>query len=288
MDNTVNLTYGFLAATATMAGGLWVANLSREWLTPSRLRGIMALGAGFLVALVLLELLPASIEQAGDAHGVFALVLAAAAAVFAFDRWIAPRLSFLDIPHQDDGCVHHHDYPHDQGHDHGHGHGHSHAHGHGAEPDHAHAACGHPILGHGAACSALGCLAVCTFFDGVALSASFAAGSTLGWLVMIGLLLHLLPEGILAASVTLAAGASRRMARRAVIIVSVALLLGVVTPLLMGPLVPFALPIAAGILLFVAFAQLIPAAATTSAGAWLVLVGGGSFWLIERLVHHAH
>lgn len=281
MENTMNLTYGLLAASATMAGGLWVANLSREWLTPARLRGIMALGAGFLVALVLLELLPASVEQAGgEAHGVFGLVLAAAAAVFAFDRWIAPRLSFLDVSQDVDGCAHHHDYPHDHGHDHGDG--------HGPHADHAHAACGHPILGHGAACSALGCLAVCTFFDGVALSASFAAGSTLGWLVMVGLILHLLPEGILAASVTLAAGASKRMARRAVIIVGVALLLGALMPFMMGPLVPFALPIAAGILLFVALAQLIPAAATTSAGAWLVLVGGGSFWLIEQLFSHGH
>lgn len=277
----MQLTYGLLAASATMAGGLWVANLSREWLTPSRLRGIMALGAGFLVALVLLELLPASVELAGgEAHEVFGIVLAAAAAVFAFDRWIAPRLSFLDIPHEDDGCAHHHDYSHDHGHDHGDG--------HGDHPDHAHAACGHPILGHGAACSALGCLAVCTFFDGVALSASFAAGSSLGWLVMVGLLLHLLPEGILAASVTLAAGASKRTARRAVIIVGVALLLGAVMPFLMGPLVPLALPVAAGILLFVAFAQLIPVAATTSLGAWLVLVGGGSFWLISQLVSHGH
>ena len=281
MENTLNLTYGLLAASVTMAGGLWVANLSRDLLTPARLRGIMALGAGFLVALVLLELLPASIEQAGgEAHGVFGLVLAAAAAVFAFDRWIAPRLSFLDISEDVDGCAHHHDYPHDHGHDHGDG--------HGPHADHAHAACGHPILGHGAACSALGCLAVCTFFDGVALSASFAAGSSLGWLVMVGLILHLLPEGILAASVTLAAGASKRMARRAVLIVGVALLLGALMPFLMGPLVPLALPIAAGILLFVALAQLIPAAATTSAGAWLVLVGGGSFWLIERFVSHGH
>jgi len=281
MENTLNLTYGLLAASVTMAGGLWVANLSKDLLTPARLRGIMALGAGFLVALVLLELLPASIEQAGgEAHGVFGLVLAAAAAVFAFDRWIAPRLSFLDISEDVDGCAHHHDYPHDHGHDHGDG--------HGPHADHAHAACGHPILGHGAACSALGCLAVCTFFDGVALSASFAAGSSLGWLVMVGLILHLLPEGILAASVTLAAGASKRMARRAVLIVGVALLLGALMPFLMGPLVPLALPIAAGILLFVALAQLIPAAATTSAGAWLVLVGGGSFWLIEQLFHHGH
>lgn len=281
MENTLNLTYGLLAASVTMAGGFWVANLSKDLLTPARLRGIMALGAGFLVALVLLELLPASIEQAGgEAHGVFGLVLAAAAAVFAFDRWIAPRLSFLDISEDVDGCAHHHDYPHDHGHDHGDG--------HGPHADHAHAACGHPILGHGAACSALGCLAVCTFFDGVALSASFAAGSSLGWLVMVGLILHLLPEGILAASVTLAAGASKRMARRAVLIVGVALLLGALMPFMMGPLVPLALPIAAGILLFVALAQLIPAAATTSAGAWLVLVGGGSFWLIERFVSHGH
>ncbi len=281
MENTLNLTYGLLAASVTMAGGLWVANMSRELLTPARLRGIMALGAGFLVALVLLELLPASVEQAGgDAHGVFGLVLAAAAAVFAFDRWIAPRLSFLDVSHDDDGCAHHHDYSHDHGHDHGDG--------HGAHADHAHAACGHPILGHGAACSALGCLAVCTFFDGVALSASFAAGSSLGWLVMVGLILHLLPEGILAASVTLAAGASKRMARRAVLIVGVALVLGALMPFLMGPLVPLALPVAAGILLFVAFAQLIPAAATTSLGAWLVLAGGASFWLIEQFVSHGH
>ena len=134
----------------------------------------------------------------------------------------------------------------------------------------------------------MGCLAVCTFFDGVALSASFAAGSSIGLLVLLGLLMHLLPEGVLAASVTLAAGASQKTARRAVLAVGFAFLLGAAMPMLLGGWTIYALPLAAGILLFVAFAQLIPASAGSRAGTWLVLSGGLLFWIISRLIGHAH
>lgn len=279
MDSVFKLAFGLMAASVTMAGGYWVANQPRSWLTPARLRGILALGAGFLLALVLLELLPSAIAGK-DAHDVFAIVLLGAASVFAFDRWVAPRLSFLEVAHEEDGCAHHHDYAHDHGHDHGEG--------HGPTPDHAHAACGHPILGHGAACSALGCLIVCTFFDGVALSASMAGGSTLGTLVLIGLLLHLIPEGLLAATVVLASGGSARIARRMTLLTGSAFFVGALVPMILGPVGAVALPLASGILLFVALGQLIPASAITPAGAWLVLAGGSGFWLLERLIAHGH
>lgn len=252
LNHSVELTYGLLAASATMAGGLWVANQPDSRLTAQRLRAVMAMGAGFLLALVLLEMLPASLETAGaEAHGVLSVVLLGVATVFGFDRWIAPRLTFWDPAP-----------------------GHTHA-------DHG---CNHVVLAHGAACSAIGCLVVCTFFDGVALAAAFAAGSTLGALVLVGLLLHMIPEGLLAATVARAAGGTRGMARRAAIATGLALLAGVVAPMLLGPLTAHALPFASGILLYVTLGQLVPAAA----GSTLIVAGGALFWLLSQLLPHAH
>ena len=55
------LLYGVLAAAANVVGGLWVT--SREHLSQWTLRILVALGAGFMLAAVFLEVMPESMHS---------------------------------------------------------------------------------------------------------------------------------------------------------------------------------------------------------------------------------
>lgn len=279
MDNT--LVYGLVTATSTMAGGMWLASRPRRWLTHERLSAFMAIGGGLLLAVLFFELLPASLEHGGKLALTWAF--AGILVVLVFERYVAPQLTFLSP-----GGAHDHDHPH--GHDHHHAHGPDHAHGHGH--DHAHDTGPlAPLLSHGAACSALGCLLMCTFFDGVAMAAGFALEFQVGLLVMIGLLAHIIPEGMLAATVVLAAGNPAHYARRAAIATGVAFLLGMAVPLALGGAsgsLGIALPLASGVLLYVVLVQVVPVALHSKGGVPLIVAGALIFGLIERLLPHGH
>lgn len=277
MDNT--LVYGLVTATSTMAGGMWLASRPRRWLTHERLSAMMALGGGLLLAVLFFELLPASLEHGGN--NALSWAFGGILSVLAFERYLAPHLGFLS-PEGAHDHGHDPDHPHDHGPDHAHGHGHDHAHDTGPLA---------PLLSHGAACSALGCLLVCTFFDGVAMAAGFALEFQVGLLVMIGLLAHIIPEGMLAATVVLAAGNPARHARRAAIATGVAFMLGMALPLALGGAsgsLGIALPLASGVLLYVVLVQIVPIALGTSRGVPLVVAGALIFGLIERLLPHGH
>ena len=277
MDNT--LVYGLVTATSTMAGGMWLASRPRRWLTHERLSAMMALGGGLLLAVLFFELLPASLEHGGN--NALSWAFGGILSVLAFERYLAPHLGFLS-PEGAHDHGHEPGHPHDHGPDHAHGHGHDHAHDTGPLA---------PLLSHGAACSALGCLLVCTFFDGVAMAAGFALEFQVGLLVMIGLLAHIIPEGMLAATVVLAAGNHARHARRAAIATGVAFMLGMALPLALGGAsgsLGIALPLASGVLLYVVLVQIVPIALGTSRGVPLVVAGALIFGLVERLLPHGH
>ncbi|MBI2606428.1 MAG: ZIP family metal transporter [Deltaproteobacteria bacterium] len=281
-------------ALAMIAAGYAVALRPRSGMTQTRLKNLMAVGSGFLITLVFFELLPASLHTPGiSAYSVFSTVFFGIAVVFVFDRWFAPMLTFWDKPHEDDGCAHHHDYHHDHGHDH--------AAVTGPTPDHPHAACGHAILGHGAACSAVGCLIVCSFFDGIAFSGGLVRDVSLGMLIFMGQILHVVPEGLLASSIVLAASGHRKSARRAALATGICFLLGALIPGLvtlipaslssagqLGGIQNFFLPFSSGILLYVALAQLVPASNGSRTESFLVVSGGAGFGLLHLLINHTH
>lgn len=265
-DNT--LVVGLFTASTTMAGGMWLASRPRRWLTHERLAAIMALGAGLLLAVLFFELLPAALR--GDNPAALKWLFGGVLSVLIFERYLAPHLNFIGQDQAVSDCSH------SQGcQDH-------------TETDDHHAP---HLLSHGAACSALGCLLVCTFFDGVAMAAGFALEFHIGLLVMLGLLAHILPEGMLAAAVVLAAGSSHRLARRAALATGIAFLLGMALPLALGGAtgtLTYALPLASGVLLYVVLAQLVPVALRTSSGVPLVVAGALLFGLVERLMPHTH
>lgn len=106
--------------------------------------------------------------------------------------------------------------------------------------------------------SVLSGLGIHTFFDGLAIGSGFLVSPFLGWTLFIAIFLHKIPEGFTVASVMLAAGKSARVARWAAVVIGVCSVAGV---LVMGwlPLgLPYAFPLAGGVTLYVAATDLLP------------------------------
>jgi ZIP family zinc transporter/zinc and cadmium transporter len=106
--------------------------------------------------------------------------------------------------------------------------------------------------------SALIGLVLHMFVDGVAIASGFAAGTTVGTLVVAAIVLHKLPEGSTISSVCLASGFARRSALGAALLLGLATVLGAVVTDLIGPLARYGLALSAGVTIYVAASNLVP------------------------------
>lgn len=101
-------------------------------------------------------------------------------------------------------------------------------------------------------------LGIHTFFDGVAIGSGFLVSDWLGWIIFLAVFMHKIPEGFTMASVMLAAGKGDRAAVLAAAALGGASVLGVAVMLLFPIGLPQALPVAAGVTLYVATTDLVP------------------------------
>ena len=205
------MALGLTAAGANLVGGLMIARgrWSREFL-----RYFIALGAGFMLATVLLEMVPQSVRLRGENALVYVLV--GYFVVHFFEHTLAPHFHFGEETHT-------------------------------AEMAQAHASYA-ALLG----------LVIHTFFDGVAIASGLLVSARLGILIFFAIFLHKLPEGFTVASLMLASGQSRRAAFVSSAILGAATLAGVGFMYALRTQVSAALPIAAGVTLYVAASDLIP------------------------------
>lgn len=114
-----------------------------------------------------------------------------------------------------------------------------------------------------------------TFFDGVAIASSTTVDPRLGLIVFIAILLHKIPEGFTVASIVLASGRSPQVARSATTVVALATLAGVAAVAAARESVVYALPLSAGVTLYVATSDLIPEINKTERGFISLVVFGG-------------
>jgi len=130
-------------------------------------------------------------------------------------------------------------------------------------------------------------LAIHTFFDGVAIGSGFLVSAWLGWVIFIAVFLHKIPEGFTMASVMLAAGRGTRAALLATSVLGAASVLGVAVMLLFPVGLPEALPLAAGVTLYVATSDLIPEVNREPgiAMALLVFIGVGLMFFLDAFFH---
>jgi len=103
-------------------------------------------------------------------------------------------------------------------------------------------------------------LGIHTFFDGVAVGSGFLISPYLGGVIFLAVFLHKLPEGFTIASLMLASGQSRRTALLSAALLGGLTLLGVLLMNVLKGQVAYALPLSAGVTLYVAATDLIPEA----------------------------
>ncbi|HXX45413.1 MAG TPA: ZIP family metal transporter [Candidatus Acidoferrales bacterium] len=226
----VALLLGLTAAGANVLGGLFVAR--RQW-SHRFLKYFIALGAGFMLATALLEMIPESVKLGmreswvllfpnhsyyfgGSTTAVFVLVLAGYFLVHFFEHTVAPHFHFGEETHHE-------------------------------EVSHAHASYA-ALLG----------LVIHTFFDGVAIASGLLVSTWLGGVIFMAVFLHKIPEGFTVSSLMLASGQSRAASFASSAILGAATLAGMALMFALRSAVADALPFSAGVTLYVAASDLIP------------------------------
>jgi zinc transporter ZupT len=254
------LLFGLLAAGANVIGGVVLVQSGAHRLGERFLKYLVALGAGFMLAAIFIEILPETIgiwSQTSDGNaasrsvvGAMTLLLAGYLLIQLFEHTIAPHFHF------------------------------------GAET--------HPesFMRPSAAYTAVGGLWIHTFFDGVSIASAFLVNFKVGLLVFIAILLHKMPEGFTVASIMLASGRSTKKALVATAAIGAATLAGVIGVAIldarMKSAVGYALPFSAGVTLYVAASDLIPEVnhkeERNPTVSIVVFVGVALFYLLHKLI----
>jgi zinc and cadmium transporter len=213
---------GVVAAAANLLGGVLVAH--RQW-SRRYLKYFIALGAGFMLATALIEMIPESVKLragqpdsmfGGGTDAVFVLVLAGYFVVHFFEHTVAPHFHFGEETHHEEV--------------------------HGAHASYT------ALLG----------LVIHTFFDGVAIASGLLVSTWLGGIIFLAIFLHKIPEGFTVASIMLASGQSKAAALTSSIILGAATLAGVALMFALRGTLADALPFSGGVTLYVAASDLIP------------------------------
>jgi zinc and cadmium transporter len=246
----LGLLLGVTAAGANVLGGSLIAH--GQW-SRRYLKYFIALGAGFMLATALLEMIPESLKLRGDhesfflhdTSSVFLLVLGGYFLVHFFEHTLAPHFHFGEE-------THHHEISHS----------------------------------HASTAALLG-LGIHTFFDGVAIASGLLVSTWLGGVIFIAIFLHKLPEGFTVASLMLASGRSRKAAFLSAVILGATTLLGMIFMFAVRGTVEYALPISAGVTLYVAASDLIPEANKEHGiGMALLVFVGVAVMLALKLTFH--
>lgn len=225
------LFFGTLVALANVCGGLLLARPGTFTRSRRFLRYLVALGAGFMLAAIFIEIMPEVVslwtatsgggEAAGDAIlWAMMLLLGGYLLIHFFEHTVAPHFHFGEETHPE------------------------------------------AVVRPSAAYTAIGGLSIHTFFDGASVASAFVVDRKVGLLVFVAVLLHKVPEGFTAASIMLASGRTARRAVGATLIIGAATLAGVLSVALLQSRVEvavlYALPFSAGVTLYVAASDLIP------------------------------
>jgi zinc transporter ZupT len=223
------LIFGVIAWLANVLGGLILYPIGVQKTYKKSLKYILALGAGFMLAVSFVDVLPKVIElwlkkevAQSSEFLLFPMVLLLGGYLLTqfFEHTIAPHFHLGEEVHSEN------------------------------------------LISTSSAYTAIGGLLIHTFFDGVSISAAAQVDYKVGILVFISVFLHKFPEGFTIASMVLAAGKGRREVLLANSLVGLTTLLGVLIFYFIGSnvgvTVAYALPVACGVTIYVAASDLIP------------------------------
>ena len=230
--------------------GLWFSHQKIDWEKNIFLRFLLTVSTGLLLAIIFIEFTPHAFQHYSEWTGI--MIALGILCILFLDSYVIPLLHKLQSPH----C------------------------GHSPSQHHS-----HNLISHEAACCAVGCLVVCTFFDGASIQAAFRLGDSIGWTTSLGLFFHLLPDGILASGLMLAGGSSKKSAFLVSLLLSSSLLGGIFAVSLLGNIVSFythILPFTTGVLTYVVTTHLLPISTRLKFGFWGICLG----FLFQFLLHH--
>jgi len=222
------LIFGLLAVAANVAGGLVLFPSRLHSRYRNALRFILALGAGFMLSVSFIEVLPRSIDLWSDGAqaGGFSfempmlLVLVGYMITQFFEHTIAPHFHLGEEVHAEN------------------------------------------LISTRSAYTATAGLMIHCFFDGIAIASAAHLDVRIGLLVFIAVFLHKLPEGFTIGSMMIAAGRGFRHVIGSTTLIGLTTLIGVMSFYLLGResgfTVAYALPIACGVSIYVAASDLIP------------------------------
>ncbi|HET7559811.1 MAG TPA: ZIP family metal transporter [Limnochordia bacterium] len=259
VDLDLGIALACAASLANLAGGYLGVVLHRA--EPERLRQVIAVGAGFLLAAALLDLVP---DVGRAAPQLLGLVLVGYFIVYAIEGALSAGGDRKDAAHA--GAAPRDNAP-------------------GANWDsapefvHIHAHAG------GSVAAGIG-LAVHAFFDGVAIVSGFLVGGVAGLLLFASITLHKVSVGFSLAALMRSAGHSPAKAGLGAAGLAAATVLGAVTAAIFGsvsaPIAHAFVALSAGSILYVGASDMIPLTqGPTGSGraVWLTIAASGLFYL---------
>ena len=222
------MIFGAFAAFANVLGGLVLFPSGIQKNYKKSLKYLLALGAGFMLAVTFFEIVPKTVllwqrthpESADDLYVPMLLLLTGYLITQFFEHTIAPHFHLgEDVDHEG-----------------------------GLAPKSAY--------------SGVGGLLIHTFFDGVSIAAASQMDVKIGFLVFVAVFLHKFPEGFTIGSIIVAAGKGMKQVIMATSLIGITTILGILFFYFLGNSlgfsVAYALPLASGVTLYVAASDLIP------------------------------
>lgn len=203
------------------------------------LKPLVSLGAGALLSICFLDFLPQAFEGAKSFEMSAFFVLLGVLAQGLADIYLLPRLGFLDKWLKTGA----------------------------APPAHSHS----HTLSSGSVCSLAGCLAICSFFDGIRLFSALNIEGFVAAGTALALFFHLLSEGGLVAVLALSSGIKARALIALVFCLPGSLILGALSAQLF--FISFSpellIAFSAGILIYICFIHLLPFCLQKNSRYWL-------------------
>ena len=248
---------GLVAALGNIVGGAVVLAANHSAASEKRqeasLHLLLHLGAGFLLAVTLLEMVPSALQIIHPVGVGAGMILAGYLVIHFIESVVSPHSHGEEILH--------------------------------AEPQKDHK----PAISPRTVYGALTGLLIHAVFDGVAIGSGAKLSPSLGWLLTVAIVLHKIPEGATVASLSLLAGLGRRRAFLIPVLLAAATAAGaLLASRLEHHALGLALGAAAGVTLYIAASDLVPHARENSRG-WrqsaMLYVGIGLFLGTDLLLH---
>lgn len=254
------LFFGLIAALGNILGGLILFPTGVHKTYKKSLKYILALGAGFMLGVIFIDVLPEVIalwQKKSNSTGsetFFApmmLFLLGYLLTQFFEHTIAPHFHLGEEVHSDH------------------------------------------LISTKSVYTAIGGLMIHTFFDGVSIAAASQIDFRVGLLVFIAIFLHKFPEGFTIGSMVVAAGKGSKEVLIATSFIGLTTLLGIFFIYFIGQnigfTVAYALPLASGVTLYVAASDLIPEVnhhgGKNPLVSLSVFAGVGLFFVLYQILH---